>query len=168
MYWRCSNSLVPVTVVKVYGTKVSDQVDDEEDTTLTRLHGKITSLCISFDGMTSRSSLQRIVHSSRRSKNVVGSVRGKGEKEDDDQNDNGVDPISDEGRFDATEHGVQDDTNGKEETSCDRVHACQVLDDGTATCEKHGCNQNVGHETEGDEDSMRNSSVAGADGLEKH
>jgi len=129
---RSSDSLVPVSVVEVDGSEVTNQVDNEEDSALTRLHSEITSLRVALNRMASRGGQKGIVHSAGASKDLVGRVGSKGEKEDDDQNHHSVYPVGDEGSLDTAKHGVCYDTDWKQETSSHRVHASEILDDGTA------------------------------------
>ncbi len=62
--------------------------------------------------------------------------------------------VSEESGFDATEHGVQDDTNRKEKTSGWGWHPSQRGNNCTSTGEKHCSDEDIRHESESHEDQM--------------
>jgi len=71
-------------VITEDGTKVTNDVDDEEDGAFLGSHGKITALGISFNWMSPSSFHQQVVDLSWRAKNVVTSISSKSKDQDND------------------------------------------------------------------------------------
>ena len=94
-------------------SEVTNNVDDEEDSTLLRLHGQITSSRVATDGMIVCGFDEEIENSLGRSEDVACGIRGEGKNEDNKEQHHSMDIICEEGRFDATKHGVNDHTNWK-------------------------------------------------------
>jgi hypothetical protein len=78
-----------------------------------------------------------------------------------------VDVVSQEGSLDSTKHGVDDDTNRKEETSSSGRHASQGMDHSGTTSEQHGSDQDVGHETENNVDNVSDGSISSPNHLKE-
>ena len=75
--------------------------------------------------------------------------------------------VGQEGSLDTTEHGVDDNTQRKEETGCCGWNASQGGNDSRSTGEQHGRDQSVGEEAECDVDEMRGWSIASADSFQE-
>lgn len=76
-------------------------------------------------------------------------------------------PVCQEGGFYTAKHGVQHHAHGQQETSRDGVHAGQIFDHGTTTCEQHGRDEDVGHDAKEDVDAVGDTAISCADGFEK-
>jgi hypothetical protein len=128
---------------------------------------------------------QEIVDGTRATKKVAGGVRGEGEDEQDYNDHDRVDIISQEGGLDTTEHGVEHDTNGQEETGCscgDSGERCDWIDfvsrvitfvcnssihtNGCTSSEKHRGDEDVGHEAEKDVDAVSDGTISSTNGFE--
>ena len=75
--------------------------------------------------------------------------------DEDGEDDRGVDVGGQEGRLEATSHGVRDDTERDQETSGSRAHTSERVHGGGTTEDKHGRDDDVGHEAEEDTPSAR-------------
>ena len=153
------------SIVTEHSSEVANNVDDEEDSSLLRLHGQVASTSISRNGMGSCSFNEQVKNGLGRSKNVARGIGGEGEDQDDDQKHHSVNVIREEGCLDTTEHGVDDNTNWKQETSCNSVlvilldlfrnwrrlgahHASERADDSSTAGQQHSCHENIGHDAE--------------------
>lgn len=110
---------------------------------------------------------QGIVDATRRSKLRICRISRKSEEEYHNQNNNSVHIIRDERGLDSAEEGIQDDADRKQEASGGRVDAGQGGQNSSATRQQHGCDEDVGHEAEDDEDDVDGCSVARANDLEE-
>ena len=151
------------TVVKKDSAEVSDEVDDEEDGAFLRTHSQVRTACVALHGMSFRSLNEEVVDFARRSGDFVGGVGCEGEGEDDDNNDDGVDVVSEEGGLDAAEERVEHHANGEQEASCCGWDAREIRSNCRAPGQEHGRYQDVGHEREGHVYEMRGDAVAGFD-----
>jgi len=151
------------------GARISIQARalTEENRALLRAHGQIATSRISLYWVPLRCRNKRIVDLTRTTEDLVGGVCGEGEEEDDHQDHDRVDIVCQERGFDAAEHGVQHDTNGKQETSCCGRNAGERCDYRSASCEQHGCDEDVGHQTEDDVYAVRCGSIACSNGFEE-
>jgi hypothetical protein len=78
-----------------------------------------------------------------------------------------VDIVSKEGSLDSTKHGVQDNTDWQEETSCGSWHASQGVNDGRSASEQHSSDKDVGHQTEANIYTVGNGAITCSDNLEE-
>ena len=122
-----ANRFVVVAIVAKDGSKIANNVDDEEDGSLFGSHGEIRSAGIALDGMFPCSLHQKIKDSGRAPKNLVGSVGGEGEHEENNKNDHSVGVIGQKCSLDTAKHGVEYDTNWKEEAGRNSGHASELL-----------------------------------------
>lgn len=129
MNWRCSNSLIVVCLLSVSdntpcrgtltsivhedSSEVANDVDDEEDSAIFAPHRQIASTSIARNGCRRRKLLQTIVNSFRRAEPITSGISRERESEKDDEEDDGVDVVCEEGGFDPTKHSVDYDTQRK-------------------------------------------------------
>jgi hypothetical protein len=83
-----SNGLVVVSIVHEDSSKVTNDVDDEEDGTFTRLHSEVASLGIAFDWMQLGSLLEKVIDLAWASESIGGGIGSEGEHQEHDQDDN--------------------------------------------------------------------------------
>lgn len=84
MDWRGGNGFVPVSVVQVHGAEVSNKVNHEEDAALAGLHGQITPVRVSLDGVAGRCGDKSVIDGRRRTQDIVRGIGREGKDEDDD------------------------------------------------------------------------------------
>lgn len=68
-------------------SEVSNNVDDEENSSLSRLHSQVTSTSVSFDRMICGSLYQKVEDGLGRAENIAGCVGDEGEDDDNYQED---------------------------------------------------------------------------------
>ena len=83
--------------VPEYGSEITDDVDYEEDGAFTTMHREIAPSFVASDRMGLPHGYQYIVHSTGRAQNVASCISGKRENEDNNQYDDRVDVVSQEG-----------------------------------------------------------------------
>jgi len=115
--WASSDGLVVITVVAEHSSEISDNVDDEEDSTLLGSHGEVAALSVAGDWMSLSGLNQQIEDLSWTAQDVARRVGCEGKCEKNDENDDSVGIVSQESSLDTTKHGVEHDTNREEETS---------------------------------------------------
>ncbi len=76
-----------------------------------------------------------------------------------------MDIIRQKGSLDTTEHGVENDTNGQQETSRCRRHASEITHDSRASGKQHSGHEDISDKAERDVDSMSGYSISGFDDL---
>ncbi|KAH3662169.1 hypothetical protein OGAPHI_005417 [Ogataea philodendri] len=131
--WTGGNSLVPISVIKENGTEVTDNVDNEENTSGTRIHGEVRTVGISVNRVLLSCSHNQIPDFAWRSQKVTGSVGSEGEGQDDDNDGNGVCVIGQESCLNTTKQSVDNHTNWEKITSSNSIHTSEITDDGRAT-----------------------------------
>lgn len=105
-----SNSLVVVSVVAEDGSEVTNNVDDEEDGTFLGPHGQVASFSVTLDWVLRGRFDQGVEDCAGATEDAVGRIGGEGEDQNDDEQHQGVDVVRQESRFNASEHGVDDDS----------------------------------------------------------
>ena len=148
-------------------SKVTNNVDDEEDSTLGRLHRQVRPASISINRMISSSLDQKVEDSTWRAKSAAGSICGECEDQDNDQKHEGVYPVSEEGSFDSSKHGVHHNSEREKETCCWSWHPSQGGDDSRASGEKHSSDQDVSHQAKHNEDDVSHGAITGLDDFEE-
>jgi len=82
-----NTNLVVVTVVHEHSSEITNDVDNEENSTFTRTHGEIAALSVSSDRVTSSSLLEKVVDLSGATQSLVGGIRGERESQQNNEND---------------------------------------------------------------------------------
>lgn len=184
MDWGRSNGLVVVfdmlardrvvefkflltSIVHEDGTEVTNNVDNEEDRSILALHREVAATRIAWHRLRLCEFMKALIDSLGGAKSITTCISRERESEEDDQQDDSVNVVGKESGLDTSEHGVDDDTEGKEETSRCSRNTSQGRDDGRASSEQHGGDENVGEETESDVHEVSGRSVAGADGFQE-
>ena len=94
------------TIIAEHSPKIADNIDDKEDRTLLRLHGKIASFSISRYRMTIGSFHKEIIDFAGTAKIDVGRIRRESEEEDDDENHDSVHVVGQKGSFETAKDSV--------------------------------------------------------------
>jgi len=164
---RSSNGLVVVAVVEEHGAEVADDVDDEEDGTLTRLHCEVAAVLVALHGVPLGSLGERIVDDGGRAENVGAGIGGESEDDDNDEQDESMHPVSQNRRLEATEHGVRHNADGEQVNRSNGVHASQGRHGGRTTDDQHERHEDVGDQAEDHEDDVGEGAVSRLDHLEE-
>ena len=69
--------------------------------------------------------------------------------------------------FDAAEHSVQNNTDRKQEASSRSMNASKRRDDRSASSQKHSSDENIGHQTENNINTVRSSAIASSNSFEE-
>ena len=166
MDWASSYGFVVITIVHKYGTKVSNEVDDEEDGSLLRAHGEIAAFSISSYGVSLGRSDKFVIHSARTAEGTARCVGRKGKDEYDDKNHHSVYVVCEESCFDTAEHGVENHADRQKIASCRRWYSTKGCHHSRAACQQHSRNKNVGHQSEGNIDTVRSRPVSRTDNFQ--
>jgi len=108
-----------------------------------------------------------IVHLGWATEDAVCCIGRESKDEDNDNDHDGVDVVGQERGLDTPKHGIKNDSDGQQEASGCGRDASKTGHDSATTCEEHCCDQNVGHDTEGDVDTMGSATVACSYDFEK-
>lgn len=158
---RCSDRFVVVGIIQKDSPKVSDQINHEELASSLRSHGEIAASSVAAEGPLACQVCQDLPKLAWGPEDVVGRVRGKRKREDDNEEDQGINVVGDEGRFDSAVQCVNDHADWEEEDSGRSWGPGQEFDDTSTTCEKHGSDEDIREAAEDDEDAVRNGAVSG-------
>jgi hypothetical protein len=167
MYWGCSNRLVVVSVIHEHGTKVANNVDDEEDGAILALHREVATTGIARHWLDCRKLVQTFVNDLGRAKNIAARICRECKCQENDEQDDRVHVVGQKRGLDPTKHGVHHDAERKEKASCSSRYASQGRDDGRSSGKQHGSDERVGEQAEGDVDEMRRGSIAGFNSFEE-
>ncbi|KAI3475576.1 hypothetical protein L1887_63006 [Cichorium endivia] len=154
---RCSDRFVVVGIIQKDSPKVSDQINHEELASSLRSHGEIAASSVAAEGPLACQVCQDLPKLAWGPEDVVGRVRGKRKREDDNEEDQGINVVGDEGRFDSAVQCVNDHADWEEEDSGRSWGPGQEFDDTSTTCEKHGSDEDIREAAEDDEDAVRDS-----------
>lgn len=102
----CAVRMAWILTVKEDGSKVTHNVDHEEDGTLLRLHRQIAAIFVTSYRMSFRRLDQEIVDGTWTAQNIRGSVGSQGENDYNDQEDKGMDPVCQDGGLQASHEGI--------------------------------------------------------------
>ncbi|TLS22301.1 uncharacterized protein PpBr36_09872 [Pyricularia pennisetigena] len=144
---RRGDGLVVVAVVEKDGAEVADDVDDEEDGALPGLHRQIAAILVAVDGVAGCCLDEQVVHGRRGAKVFRRGVGREREYDDDDEQDEGVDPVGQDGRLQASDHGVGHNAHREKVNGGDGMHPGEGIDGGRAADDEHQRHQDVGDET---------------------
>lgn len=81
-----------------------------EHTASLRLHGQVAAASISVEWPVNSKLGEDFPHTARGAEDIVTRVDGEGKEEDDEDDDQRVDVVGDEGGLDASKEGISDDT----------------------------------------------------------
>lgn len=154
------------TVVKEDSAKVSNDVDDEEDSALLGSHGQVATILVASHRMSLARFHQGFPDLCRAAEDGVGRVDGESEDEENHEQDDGMNVVGKECRLDATEDSVEHHAHWQKETSCSCRDAGQGRDYSAATGQQHGRDQKVGGERESHEDAMSNGAISRTNNLQ--
>jgi hypothetical protein len=147
--------------------KVTNNVDDKENGTVLALHRKVAAASIARHWVGRSERAEALVDYLCRSKRVAAGISRERKCQENDEQNDGVDVVSQKGGLDSSEHGVDDNTKRQEETGCCGRHTSQRGDDGRSSSEQHGGDENVGKETERDVHEMGGSSISSLDSFQE-
>lgn len=90
---------------------LTNNVYDKEDGTLARLHGQVATVLVTCYGVPGSSLHKEVIDGGRGTQHVVGGVGGQGKNDDDDEQNERVSPIRQNGGPETSNHGVGNDAD---------------------------------------------------------
>ena len=105
------NEIEEAYIVQENGPEVSNDIDDEEDSTFPALHCQITAVSISRHGMLLGRFDEQVVHLGWGANSGICSICGEGEGQDNGEDDKSMHVIGQEGGLDTAKHGVQNNSD---------------------------------------------------------
>lgn len=127
---RCSHLKVKLTsVIHKDGAEVTNDVDNEENGAILASKSEVASTSISRNGVGLYKLGESIVHSLRRPKHVTRGISCESKCQKDDEKDDCVNIVGQEGGLDSSEHGIDDNTEWEQEASSCSGDASEGVDD---------------------------------------